>query len=229
MIQKIQLALAVIILCTGVSYSQPVVKRKKYFSNGIKYIYEINKSTKLKEGLFICKHNRKKIFEGSYKNNMKTGKWHYYYKEELLLTIQYESDSIVNCKKTELLNKYGITTEKKMLDYLTASISKKLVYPMSAAMKNQSGTVLMHMEFNEAGKLVNYKMMKSSGSKHIDYSANELLKKYHTLPYIKRCVPSPITLCVPIVYRFSTESERLDYVNKYVNKTVNKWNSRFSR
>ncbi len=100
---------------------------------------------------------------------------------------------------------------------------------MGAAMKNESGTVLMKMELNENGKLLNYKIIKSSGSKHIDFSSKELLKKYHTLPYINRCIPKPITLYIPILYEFSSEHERMEYVNKYVKKTTDKWNRRFSR
>lgn len=219
--------LVVLILCSNPSYCQSRVKKRESFSNRIKYVYEIDKSTKLKDGFFICKRNGKILIEGSYKDNRKNGAWHYYHDKKLLLTINYVFDSIVTHHQTELLKEYECTSEQQVYDYIVRNIRKKIVYPMGAAMKNESGTVLMNMELDENGKLLSYKIIKSSGSKHIDFSSKELVKNYHALPYINSCIPKPITLCIPILYEFSSEYERMEYVNKYVKKTTDKWNRRF--
>jgi TonB family protein len=93
-------------------------------------------------------------------------------------------------------------TAAVFLKNIQADIMKKLAadfeYPVLAVKRGISGTVLIHTEIAADGTLIKISINKSSGSKLLDESAVENIRKL--FPY-KHNTGRSLNLVIPVVYR----------------------------
>ena len=83
---------------------------------------------------------------------------------------------------------------------LRNNILKRKIYPQAARRRNIEGVVLVFLELNTSGELVDLRVIQSSGSKILDTAALSLIKK--VLPY-EHGLEKALSVEIPIRYSFS--------------------------
>jgi protein TonB len=83
---------------------------------------------------------------------------------------------------------------------LRSKILKKKIYPQAARRRNIEGVVLVFLELNESGELVDLHVIESSGSKILDSAALSLIKK--VLPH-EHGLNENLAVEIPVRYTLS--------------------------
>ena len=86
--------------------------------------------------------------------------------------------------------------EESIVD-LRSKILKRKIYPQAARRRNIEGVVLVFLELNKSGELVNLQVVESSGSKILDNAALSLIKK--VLPH-EHGLNRNLTVEIPVRY-----------------------------
>ncbi len=80
------------------SHAQPYVLEKgkeKYTVKAVKTRFTVRQNSHIKEGAYTQFYNKTKLIEGVYKNDQKSGTWHYYdYQGKLNTTVDYKDDQL---------------------------------------------------------------------------------------------------------------------------------------